>query len=172
MPSHTHHWVFWLHLPSSSLALICFYEGTMASFSRLPSLSVQLSLSPLVFLSLSPSSECRFSDHRVWSRAGGELIIMEKRTRHGGNEGGKRDRESGGGENETDRCRRRAALLFISRRKTKKKQRKKHTEKWRVHFPCFICTLKGWWAAGAYPSMLWARGREKSLVLIHLTWWT
>lgn len=143
MPSHTHHWVFWLHLPSSSLALICFYEGTMASFSRLPSLSVQLSLSPLVFLSLSPSSECRFSDHRVWSRAGGELIIMEKRTRHGGNEGGKRDRESGGGENETDRCRRRAALLFISRRKTKKKTKKETHREVKSSFPMLYLHFKG-----------------------------
>lgn len=43
-------WVFWLHLPSSSCSLICFYEGTMVSFNSQLSLPVQLSL----FLSFSP----------------------------------------------------------------------------------------------------------------------
>lgn len=59
----------------------------------------------------------------------------------------------------------------LAEERQKKKQRKKHREV-KSSFPMLYCTLKDWWAAGAYPSMLCARGSEKSLVLIHLTWWT
>lgn len=84
LPSHTRG-LFWLHLPSSS-SLIYFYKGTMASFSHLPSFSVQLSASlsfPLHLLQPLSILGMQISNHRVWSWAGGELIIMEKRTRRG-----------------------------------------------------------------------------------------
>lgn len=94
VPSYT---LFWLHLPSSSCPLICFYGGTMVSFSSQHALSVQLSLScsfsphhpqPLSILGM------QISDHKVWSLGwrGANNYGKENRTQR---EWGKRDRRKG-----------------------------------------------------------------------------
>lgn len=125
----------------------------MASFSRLPSLSVQLSLFSLLLPSSSSASlHPRNADFRPQGLKSGwrgaNYYGKENKTRM---EGGKRDRESGGGERdrrrgEEQRC------CSLTEEKTKKKQRDKHTEKWGVHFPCFICPLRAGKHLGHMPA--------------------
>ena len=88
---------------------------------------------------------------------------MEKRTRHGGREGGKRDREWRMRQTDVEwRTRRRAALLFISRRKTTKQRNKQREVK--SSFPMVYMCFKG--LVGSWGISQHALGTRQGNILV------